>query len=194
MIGLTLYGASMAAFVRSGLGMIPWDVLHYGISLHVPLSLGIVVILTSLLVLVLWIPLREMPGLGTIANAVWIGVALDATMRALPAAHGVPLQSAYLVAGVAGNALATAMYIGAQFGPGPRDGLMTSISRQRGWSIRAVRTGIEVAVVLIGIALGGVFGLGTIAYALLIGPLVQWMLPPWIVQLEPPNLSDPQPV
>lgn len=183
LVGLTLYGVSMACLVVGGLGMLPWDVLHYGISLHVPMSFGVVVIAVSLVTLLLWIPLRQPPGLGTIVNAVWIGPVLDVTLPLLPEPSGLPARVAYLVVGLLANALATALYIGAQLGPGPRDGLMTGLSARTGASLRLVRTGIEVVVVALGWLLGGVFGVGTILYALAIGPLVQWMLPPCVVRL-----------
>lgn len=182
-IGLTAYGVAMALLVRSGLGMLPWDVFHYGVSMHVPLSLGTVVILVSLVVLLLWIPLRQMPGLGTVANAVWIGIALDVALPLLPEPHGLVWQVGYMLLGIVGNAFATALYIGAQLGPGPRDGLMTGLASVTGASLRLVRTGLEVVVVVLGWFLGGMFGIGTILYAVAVGPLVQWMLPWSIVEL-----------
>lgn len=181
--GLLLYGLSMALMVRSGLGLDPWDVLHYGLSRWLPLSFGGVVIATGLLVLVLWVPLRQMPGLGTVANALVIGVATDAALAVLVEPDGVVLRTALLTGGIVLNGLATALYIGAQLGPGPRDGLMTGLVRRTGWSVRLVRTSIELSVVLTGWLLGGVVGLGTVAYALAIGPLVQAMLPRLIVDL-----------
>ncbi len=194
LVGLTLYGASMAFLVRCTLGMLPWDVLHYGVALHVPLSLGTVVIIASLSVLLLWVPLRQMPGLGTIANSVGIGVALDATLHVLPTAQDLPTQLLLLAAGIFGNGLATALYLGAQLGPGPRDGLMTGVSRVSGASLRLVRTGIEIVVVIVGWLLGGVVGLGTLAYALAIGPLTQWLLPMCLVDLpHVPRNAAPAP-
>lgn len=185
MVGLTLYGISMAFMVRAGLGMLPWDVFHYGLAQHLPLSLGTVVIVVSVLVLVLWIPLRQQPGLGTVANAVWIGVVLDVVLRVLPHPEQLAAQVLLMLAGIALNALATALYIGSQLGPGPRDGLMTGLSRRTGLSLRLVRTGLEIAVVVAGVVLGGVLGVGTVLYALLIGPLTQWLLPKVIVGLTP---------
>jgi uncharacterized membrane protein YczE len=137
----------------------------------------------SLVVLLLWIPLRELPGLGTIANSFAVGLVADATLRVLDAPDALWERSLLMVAGVALNGLATALYIGSQFGPGPRDGLMTGLHRRTGVSIRMVRLGLEVVVVAIGWALGGVVGIGTIVYTLAIGPLVQLMLPRFIVEL-----------
>lgn len=186
--GLALYGVSMALVVRAGLGQIPWDVLHVGLARQLPFTLGQVVIGVSLLVLLLWIPLRQKPGLGTILNAILIGFALDATLPRLPAPGSLPAQVAMAVTGVLLNAVATASYIGSHLGPGPRDGLMTGLSRHTGASIRLVRTAIEIVVVLAGWALGGAIGFGTILYAVAIGPLTQLLLPWFAVGLhsEPP--------
>jgi uncharacterized membrane protein YczE len=194
MAGLVLYGVSMALMVRSGLGLDPWDVLHYGIATWVPLSFGQVVIATGVAVLLLWVPLRQMPGIGTVANALVIGLVTDAVLGLLVAPEGLPARAAILVAGIALNGLATALYIGAQFGPGPRDGLMTGLVRRTGWSVRVVRTSIELGVVLTGWLLGGVVGVGTVAYALAIGPLVQVMLPRFVVEVaEPREVAAPVP-
>ena len=184
LVGLVLYGVSMAMMVRGALGLDPWDVLHYGVATHLPLTLGQVVIVTGVLVLLLWIPLRQMPGLGTVANAILVGLATDATLAVLGAAAGMPGRVALMLGGVVLNALATAMYIGSQFGPGPRDGLMTGLVRRTGWSVRLVRTVLEVSVVAVGWLLGGVAGIGTIVYALGIGPLVQLMLPYFTVSVS----------
>jgi uncharacterized membrane protein YczE len=182
-VGLVLYGVSMAMMVRSGLGLDPWDVLHYGVATWLPLSFGGVVIATGVVVLLLWIPLRQLPGLGTVANAVLIGLATDATLTLLPAPDPLVARGALLVGGVLLNGVATAMYIGSQLGPGPRDGLMTGLVRRTGWSVRLVRTSIEVAVVVVGWLLGGVVGVGTVLYALAIGPVVQALLPVFVVPL-----------
>ena len=184
-IGLVLYGASLALMVRGGLGLAPWDVLHSGFIRHVPITLGQAVVLFSFVVLLLWIPLREKPGIGTVANAFLVGLSADATLVVLTAPEGWWAGAGLMVAGVVLNGLATALYIGSQFGRGPRDGLMTGLARRTGWSLRLVRTGLEVAVVLIGLALGGVLGLGTVLYAVAIGPLAQLMLPWVTVDLEP---------
>jgi uncharacterized membrane protein YczE len=180
-LGLVLYGVSLAMMVRADLGLAPWDVLHSGIAGLIPLSIGQVIVVLSFVVLLLWIPLREVPGLGTISNAVVIGFALDATLAVLDAPAALWLRTALLVGGVLLNGLATALYIGSQFGRGPRDGLMTGLHRRTGKSLRLVRTGLEVTVVLLGLLLGGVAGVGTVLYALAIGPLTQLWLPAWIV-------------
>ena len=184
--GLLLYGASLALMVRGDLGLAPWDVLHSGLIRHVPITLGQAVILVSFLVLLLWIPLREMPGLGTVSNAVVVGLAADATLLVLDRPDALWARLLLMVAGVVLNGLATAMYIGAQLGRGPRDGLMTGLARCTGGSLRLVRTGLELTVVVVGLLLGGALGVGTVAYAVAIGPLSQWMLPAWLVRVEPP--------
>jgi uncharacterized membrane protein YczE len=193
-VGLILYGISMAMMVRSSLGLNPWDVLHYGVATWVPLTFGGVVIVTGVAVLLLWIPLRQMPGLGTVANAIVIGIAADAALAVLAPTEGLAARTAMLAGGIVLNGLATALYIGAQLGPGPRDGLMTGLVRRTGWSVRVVRTSIELGVVATGWLLGGVVGVGTIAYALAIGPLVQVMLPRLVVELsETEAAADPAP-
>lgn len=181
--GLILYGVSMAMMVRGTLGLDPWDVFHYGVASRLPLSFGTIVIVVGVAVLLLWIPLRQMPGLGTVANAVLIGLATDAALALLTAPDVLAGRIGLLVGGVLLNALATAMYIGSQFGPGPRDGLMTGLVRRTGLSVRLVRTSLEVSVVLVGWMLGGVVGVGTVVYAISIGPLVQLLLPRFIVDL-----------
>lgn len=186
-VGLVLYGVSLALMVRGDLGLAPWDVLHSGLVRYVPITLGQMVVAMSFVVLLLWIPLREKPGIGTVANALVIGFSADATLALLDRPDGLATRVALLVAGVVLNGLATALYIGSQFGRGPRDGLMTGLARRTGWSLRLVRTGLEVTVVVLGVALGGVLGLGTVLYALAIGPLAQLMLPWCIVDLDPPR-------
>ena len=178
-VGLFLYGVSLAMMVRGALGLAPWDVLHSGFIRHVPMTLGQAVVLFSFVVLVLWVPLREMPGLGTISNAVVVGLSADLTLAVLDRPDGLVARIALMVGGVVLCGLASALYIGAQLGRGPRDGLMTGLSRRTGLSLRLVRTGLEVAVVVIGLLLGGRLGLGTVVYALAIGPLTQLMLP-WL--------------
>lgn len=190
--GLTLYGFTMALMVRATLGNDPWDVFHQGLSVRIGLSFGTVVILVGVIVLVLWIPLREMPGLGTVLNTILIGVAADGALHILSTPHALSGRIAFAAAGIVGNGVATAMYIGAQLGPGPRDGLMTSLHRRTGWPIGVVRTGLEVTVVVVGLLLGGVFGVATLAYAVLIGPLVQVMLPRFVVDLD--GSRSPRPV
>jgi uncharacterized membrane protein YczE len=182
--GLVLYGVSLAMMVRAELGLAPWDVLHSGIAGLVPLTLGQVIVVLSFVVLLFWIPLREKPGIGTVSNALVVGFSADATLAVLTTPDALWMQTTLLVLGVVGNGLATALYIGSQFGRGPRDGLMTGIARRTGWSLRLVRTGLEVTVVVLGLLLGGVLGLGTVLYALAIGPLTQAMLPWFTVDLE----------
>jgi uncharacterized membrane protein YczE len=185
-VGLSVFGLSMAMLIQAGRGMIPWDVLHYGLAEHLPLSFGTIVIVVALAVLLLWIPLREMPGLGTLSNAIWVGIAADFSLSVLPAPEDLPWQLLLMTVGIVLNAAATAMYIGAQLGPGPRDGLMTGLARISPLSLRVIRTGIEIAVVLIGWLLGGVVGAGTVLFALTIGPLTQFFLPPLVVRLPHP--------
>ena len=186
-VGLFLYGVSLALMVRGALGLAPWDVLHSGFIRHVPMTLGQAVVLFSFVVLVLWIPLREMPGLGTISNAIVVGLSADATLAVLDRPEAMAGRLGLMVGGVLLCGLASALYIGAQLGRGPRDGLMTGLSRRTGLSLRLVRTGLEVAVVVIGLLLGGVLGVGTVVYALAIGPLTQLMLPWFTVDLMGPD-------
>ncbi|MFF7968927.1 YitT family protein [Streptomyces sp. NPDC007903] len=174
--GLTLYGASSALLVRSGLGLEPWNVLHQGLAARTGLSMGVVLTLLGAALLLLWIPLRQRPGLGTVSNVLVIGFAMDAALSVLPGAHGMAARIALLVSGVVLNGAATGLYIAADFGPGPRDGLMTGLHRRTGRSIRLIRTCVEVTVVATGFALGGTVGVGTVVYALAIGPLAQFFL------------------
>ncbi len=176
-VGLALYGVSTAMFVRSNLGTDPWNVFHLGLARLLSLNIGVVIIGVGVLVLLLWVPLRQKPGLGTISNVIMIGLAADAALAVLPAPSSLAVRSGLLVAAVVVNALATGMYIGAGFGAGPRDGLMTGINARTGWSVRSVRTAIEVSVLLAGWAMGGTLGIGTVVYALTIGPLIQLCLP-----------------
>ena len=188
-LGLALYGVTLGMMIRATLGNAPWDVLHQGMAIHLPISIGTAVILMSLVVLLLWIPLRELPGLGTIANSFAVGLTADLTLSLLDAPDAIWQRAFLMAGGIVLNALATALYIGSQFGPGPRDGLMTGLHRRTGVSIRTVRTGLEVTVVAIGWLLGGVVGIGTVLYAVAIGPLVQVLLPRFIVEL--PAAPDP---
>lgn len=187
-VGLWLYGASLALMVRGALGLAPWDVLHSGFIKHVPITLGQAVVLFSFIVLILWIPLREKPGIGTISNAFVVGIAADATLAVLHEPDALWLRVLLMLGGIVLNALATAMYIGSQFGRGPRDGLMTGFSRRTGLSLRLVRTCLEVVVVVCGLLLGGALGLGTVLYAVAIGPLAQAMLPVLTVPLADRSL------
>lgn len=176
--GLVLYGASLALQIRAGLGLDPWDVFHQGVSEKTGLSFGTVVIVVGALVLLAWIPLRQRPGLGTVSNVVVVGLAVDAALVVVPEAGSFAAGLTMLLSGIGLNALAGAAYIGAGLGPGPRDGLMTGLMRITGRSVRIVRTSLEVAVLVIGFALGGTVGLGTVLYALSIGPLLHVLLPP----------------
>ena len=182
--GLVAYGVSLGLMIRGDLGLAPWDVLHSGLTEHVPITIGQAVVIMSFVVLLLWIPLREKPGLGTISNALIVGFSADATLALLDRPDHLAARVALMVGGIVLCGLATAMYIGAQLGRGPRDGLMTGLARRTGLSLRLVRTGLEVTVVVIGLLLGGTLGLGTVLYALAIGPLTQLMLPAWVVRLE----------
>jgi uncharacterized membrane protein YczE len=175
-LGLVLFGVSSAMIVASGLGLGPWDVFHQGLAARVGISLGWVVIGVGLAVLLLWIPLRQRPGLGTISNAIVIGLVIDATLTFVSQPGSMAARAGLLVAGVACNGVATGLYIGAGLGPGPRDGLMTGLAA-RGHSIRVVRTAIELTVLVIGWILGGTVGVGTILYALSIGPLAHFFIP-----------------
>ncbi len=174
--GLGLYGFSLTLLLRADLGLDPWDVFHQGVADTVGLSLGTTIVLTSFVVLALWIPLRERPGVGTLANAVAVGLGVELFSAVIPDVDDLWIRWLLLALGIVGNGIATGMYIGAGMGPGPRDGLMTGIARRRG-SIRVVRTSIELTVLLTGIVLGGTFGIGTILYAVAIGPLAQFFLP-----------------
>jgi uncharacterized membrane protein YczE len=175
-LGLGGFGVSLALMVRARLGLDPWDVLHQGIARHLGVQLGWVTIGVSGLVLLAWIPLRQRPGLGTVSNAIIVGLVVNGALDVLPAPGSLAWRAAWLAAGIGLNGLATAYYIGAGLGPGPRDGLMTGIVA-RGHSLRAVRTLIELSVFAIGAALGGTIGVGTLAYALSIGPLTHVLLP-----------------
>lgn len=174
--GLTLYGVSMGLMVRAGLGLEPWSVLNQGISRHTGLSIGTVTIVSGALILLLWIPLRQRPGLGTVSNVVILGVVMDATLAWMPELHSLGARIPLLAFAVLLNGAATGLYISARFGPGPRDGLMTGLHRRTGRPVRLVRTCIEVTVLAVGFLLGGSVGAGTLVYALGIGPLAQLFL------------------
>ncbi|MCP2288621.1 YitT family protein [Nocardia amikacinitolerans] len=175
--GLWMYGFSMAVMVRAGLGLDPWDVFHQGVAHHVPLSFGAVTAVTGAVVLLAWIPLRQRPGLGTVSNIVVIGLSVDVGLWLLPTWDSLSVRVAAMLGAVVLNAAATVLYIGAGMGPGPRDGLMTGLVRRTGWSVRAIRTTIEVTVLATGWLLGGSVGIGTLVYAFGIGPLIQLMIP-----------------
>jgi uncharacterized membrane protein YczE len=176
-IGLLLYGLAGALQVRSGLGLDPWDVFHQGLARHTGLAIGTLVIIVGAAVLLGWIPLRQRPGLGTVSNVVLIGVSMNASLQWLPHVHRMPWRIADMLGGVVLCGVATGMYIGANFGPGPRDGLMTGLARRTGASIRLTRTSIELTVLAAGWLMGGTVGVGTVLFALAIGPLAQVFLP-----------------
>jgi uncharacterized membrane protein YczE len=176
LLGLFLFGIGISLMVLASLGTAPWDVLALGIITHLPLSFGLVTVLVSILVLLCWIPLRERPGIGTVLNALLIGPAADFGLLVLPDPTALWARIIYLVGGVVLVGLASGLYIGARFGPGPRDGLMTGLHRVTGRPIWVVRTCLEVTVVLIGWLLGGTVGFGTVLFALAIGPLCQLFL------------------
>jgi uncharacterized membrane protein YczE len=176
-VGLAGYGLGMALLVEAELGVMPWDVLHQGISRQLGWSMGAVVAVVGALVLVAWLPLRERPGLGTISNVAVISLAVDFFIRVIPADASIAARVAMALSGIVLNGVATAAYIGVGMGPGPRDGLMTGLVRRTGGSVRLVRTALEVAVVLTGWLLGGTVGVATALYAFTIGPIVQLALP-----------------
>lgn len=176
-VGVFLYGISIAMMVRAGIGVSPWDVLGQGVSLQTGIAFGICTALIGLLVLLLWIPIRQKPGIGTVLNAVFVGPSAEVGLAVLPQQTELWAQVLLFSGGLLLLAIATGLYIGARMGPGPRDGLMTGIHRKWGWPIWAVRTVIEVTVLAIGWVLGGTVGVGTVAFALLIGPLVNLTLP-----------------
>ncbi|MFI2102099.1 YitT family protein [Isoptericola sp. NPDC019693] len=203
-VGLLAFAWSMAMVLHAGQGAMPWDVLNQGIVRSTGLGFGAVVALSSVLVLLLWLPLRQRPGIGTVANVTVLSLAIGPSLAAmawLAPDPGPVARVALAVGGIVLNGVATATYIGVRLGPGPRDGLMTGLVRRTGWSVRLVRTGIEVAVVLVGVLLGGTFGWATIAYALGVGPVVQatvrwrWLVPTGLTESAGPvaRTSDPSP-
>lgn len=173
LVGLSGYGLSMALMVRAGLGLDPWDVFHQGLARHTGMSIGVTSAVVGVVVLLGWIPLRNRPGVGTVANVIVIAITVDAGLAVLPAPSALPARVAMMVGAVVFNAISTVLYIGAGLGPGPRDGLMTGLVARTGLSLRLVRTGIESTVLAAGWLLGGTVGVGTVLYALGIGPLVQ---------------------
>ncbi|MGV8895145.1 MAG: YczE/YyaS/YitT family protein [Rhodoglobus sp.] len=177
LVGLFLYGFAIAMMLEGALGASPWDVLSQGVVLHTGLNFAIVTNAIGVVVLLLWIPIRQKPGVGTVANVLLIGPSIEVGLWMLPEPDSLVAQILLLAGGLVLLAIATGLYIGARFGPGPRDGLMTGIHRRTGWPIWAVRTSIEVTVLAIGWMLGGTVGLGTLAFALLIGPMVNVALP-----------------
>lgn len=184
-VGLVLYALADALMIIAALGANPWTVLHQGLAERLGLTVGVVTVAVSVVVLVAWIPLRQRPGVGTVSNAIVIGVGIDVWLAVLPTPHAWELRAAAMVAGVLLNGVATAAYIGARLGPGPRDGLMTGLVARTGRSVRLVRTTIEVAVLAAGWLLGGTVGVGTVLYALTIGPVVHQLLPRFTVPGRP---------
>lgn len=185
-LGLALYGFSIGILVRSGLGLDPWDVFHEGLSGHIGLSFGMTVNVVGLIVLLLWIPIRQRPGIGTVANVLLIGTFADLSLWLVPEAASLPIAVAMLAAGTFLNGVATGAYIGAGLGPGPRDGLMTGLVKRTGGSVRVIRTGIELTVLAAGWVLGGTVGIGTIVYAVAIGPIIHRMLPIFAIEERKP--------
>jgi uncharacterized membrane protein YczE len=176
LVGLSGYGFSMAVMVRAGLGLDPWDVFHQGLARHTGMTIGVASAVVGVAVLLAWIPLRNRPGIGTIANVIVIAVTVDAGLWLLPTPTSLPVRIAMMVSAVVLNAISTVLYIGAALGPGPRDGLMTGLVVRTGLSVRLVRTSIEATVLVVGWLLGGTVGVGTVLYAFGIGPLVQLFL------------------
>jgi uncharacterized membrane protein YczE len=175
-VGLVLYGVSSSLLVLAGLGLDPWNVFHQGLARHSSLGIGTWTIIVGALVLLLWIPLRQRPGIGTVSNVIVIGAVIDVILGHVAAPHALGWRVTCLLAGVVLNGVATGAYIGAGLGPGPRDGLMTGIAA-RGHSIRVVRTGLELTVLATGWLLGGTVGIGTVVYAVSIGPLAHVFIP-----------------
>ena len=172
MTGLLVFGAGEAMVVRSELGNSPWTVLAEGLAVHTPLSIGVVTILVGLAVLLLWLPLRERPGIGTVLNVIVVGIAIDATLAAVGPVSGMATRAAALLGGIVLIGLGSGLYLGERLGPGPRDGLMTGINRHTGLAIWLIRGILELTVLVAGALLGGTAGLGTVAFALLVGPAV----------------------
>lgn len=190
-LGLALYGLSIGFVIQSGLGGNPWDVFHQGVSHRTDISLGNIIIITGAAVLLLWIPLRQRPGFGTISNVFMIGIFADVGLWLLPVAQSLPLAWAMLITGVLLNGIAGGAYIGAGLGPGPRDGLMTGLVSRTGGSVRVIRTGIELVVLATGWMLGGTVGIGTVIYALAIGPIVHRTLPFFTIPDRNPSPAVP---
>jgi uncharacterized membrane protein YczE len=184
--GLVSCGVGLALMVLADLGLGPWEAFHQGVSERTGIPIGTTGILVGFAVLLGWIPLRQRPGIGTVCNVVLIGLVIDATLAAAPDPHGLPLRAALLTAGIVLMGVGSGLYIGAGLGPGPRDGLMTGLA-ERGHSIRLARTAIELSALLAGWALGGTVGVGTLAFAVGIGPLVQLFLG----RLSIPSLTAP---
>jgi len=188
--GLVLYGVSASMMLLAGLGVDPWDVFHQGLARRLGLGVGTWVVIVGALVLLLWIPLRQRPGFGTLSNVIVIGVVVDVLLATVAPVHGLPARVGVMLAAVVLNGVATGLYIGAGLGPGPRDGLMTGLAA-RGHSIRLVRTGIELTVLLTGWLLGGTVGIGTVVYALGIGPIAHVTIPRLAIRVSAFEPSTP---
>lgn len=193
LVGLFLYGFGIALMIKAAVGVSPWDVLSQGVSLHTGIPFGFVTNLIGLVVLLLWIPIRQKPGIGTVLNVLLVGPSAQFGLWVLPEQTSLVPQILVFALGLLTVAVATGLYIGARFGPGPRDGLMTGIHHKWGWKIWIVRTAIEATVLLIGWILGGNVGLGTLAFALLIGPMVHktipWLLVPAAIEKKAVELT-----
>lgn len=189
LVGLFFYGLGIALMLRGAIGVAPWDVLSQGIALQTGLSFGLITVIISGVVLLLWIPIRQKPGIGTVANALLVGPAAQVGLWMIPEVEDLFTRILLFAGGLTLVAIATGLYIGARFGPGPRDGLMTGINHRWGWKIWIVRTAIEVTVLVIGWALGGNVGIGTLAFALLIGPMVGVTMP--LLRVPEPASADP---
>lgn len=177
LVGLFLYGVALGLMVRGGIGVAPWDVLSLGISGKSGIGYGVVTNLVAVAVLLLWIPLRQRLGLGTVLNALILGPSADLTLALVPAPGSVWIGAPMFLVGLVLLAFATGLYISADFGPGPRDGLMTGLVARTGWPVWVVRTVIEGSVLVIGFLLGGPVGVGTVLFAFGVGPLIGWFLP-----------------
>ena len=182
--GLWLFGAGEAALINSRLGNTPWTVFAQGIANHSRLDIGGATILVSVLVLVGWIPLRQVPALGTLANVVVIGVSIDVMRRVLPHPGSVPVRALEATAGIVTIGVASALYLTANLGPGPRDGWMTGIHRRLGYPIASVRVAIELTILAVGVVLGGTFGVATVAFALFVGYCLAWTLQLFVRQFQ----------
>ncbi|MEO5534526.1 MAG: hypothetical protein ABIR17_05265 [Pseudolysinimonas sp.] len=191
LVGLALYGLALALMLRAGIGVAPWDVLAQGITRQTGLPFGLVVNIVGAAVLLLWIPIRQRPGVGTIANVLLIGPSAQLGLAFIPQQTAPVFQVLVFTSGLVVLAIATGLYIGARFGPGPRDGLMTGVHKRTGWPIWIVRTGIELSVLVVGFLLGGQVGIGTLAFALLVGPMVNITLPLLRVPGGPAPVVEP---
>jgi uncharacterized membrane protein YczE len=176
LVGLALYGFSLSLMVRATLGLTPWSALTEGVEKHSPLSFGEATGVIGVLVLLLWIPLQQRPTFGTLANITVLAYSSDLGLRLIPQHLGLCARYGLLTSGILLNGLAVAVYVGARFGPGPRDGLMTGLSAATGRSLRFVRTMLELTVLVAGWLLGGTLGIGTVLYAVAVGPVVQFFL------------------